>query len=95
VYSREVEEALLQHGAVAAAAAIGIPHSKWGEAIHAVVTLKPRAEATPEELLEFAASRLAAFKKPRSLDIVEELPLSATGKVLKKELRARYVKPAS
>lgn len=91
VFSRDIEEALYQHPAVAQAAAIGIPHPTWGEAIHAVVTLKPDAQATPDELIEFAAERLAGFKKPRSLDIVDELPISGTGKILKKELRARYL----
>lgn len=90
VFSRDIEEALYQHPSVAQAAAIGVPHPTWGEAIHAVVTLKPGAEATPDELIEFASGRLAGFKKPRSLEIVDELPLSGTGKILKKELRARY-----
>lgn len=94
VFSRDIEEALHQHPAVAQAAAIGIPHPTWGEAIHAVVTLKPGAEATPEDLIEFASERLAGFKKPRSLDIVDELPISATGKILKRDLRARYVPAA-
>ena len=92
VFSREIEEALLAHPATAQAAAIGIPHPKWGESIHAVVTLKPGAAATSDELIAFTAERLAGFKKPRSLDIVDELPISGTGKILKKELRARYAR---
>ena len=90
VFSRDIEDALYGHPAVAQAAAVGIPHEKWGEAIHVVVVLKPGESATEEELLEFAASRLAAFKKPRSCEIVDELPIGATGKILKKDLRARY-----
>jgi acyl-CoA synthetase (AMP-forming)/AMP-acid ligase II len=90
VYSREVEEALHAHPAVAAAAVIGVPHERWGEAIHAVVVLRPDAGASEQELLQFASDRLAAFKKPRSLELVDELPLTATGKVRKRDLRARY-----
>ena len=74
VYSREVEEALHAHPAVAAAAVIGVPHPRWGEAIHAVVVLRPGAGASEQELMEFAAGRLAAYKKPRSLELVEERP---------------------
>ena len=80
VFSRDIEDALYQHPAVAAAAAIGVPHPTWGEAIHGVVTLRPGAKATPQELIEFASARLAAFKKPRSLEIVDELPLWARGR---------------
>src|SRR5581483_3189431 len=90
VFSRDVEDALYAHTAVGLVAAIGVPHETWGEAIHAVVTLKPGASATEDELLAFAAERLASFKKPRSLEIVPALPVSATGKILKRELRARY-----
>jgi acyl-CoA synthetase (AMP-forming)/AMP-acid ligase II len=90
VYSREIEVALQEHPDVALAAAIGVPHEQWGEAIHAVVVLRDDGRADESELIEFAAARLAAFKKPRSLEIVDQLPLNATGKVLKRELRARY-----
>jgi acyl-CoA synthetase (AMP-forming)/AMP-acid ligase II len=90
VYSRDIEEALYDHAAVAQVAAIGVPHVKWGESIHAVVVLAPGASATPEELITFAADRLADYKKPRSLDIVEALPMSATGKILKRELRRKF-----
>lgn len=90
VYSRDVEEALYAHPAVLQAAVIGIPHEKWGESIHALVVLRANASGTVEELLAFAAARLADYKKPRSLEIVDQLPLGATGKILKKDLRARY-----
>ena len=90
VFSREVEEALFMHPAVDQVAVIGIPDEKWGEAIHAVVTLRPGVDATGDDLIAFAAERLAGFKKPRSLEIVDELPISGTGKVLKKDLRERY-----
>jgi long-chain acyl-CoA synthetase len=90
VYSRDIEEALYEHPAVAQVAAIGIPHDKWGESIHAVVVLAPDASAASDELINFAAERLADYKKPRSLDIVEALPISATGKILKRELRREF-----
>ncbi len=90
VFSKDVEEVLYQHPAVALAAVIGVPHERWGEAIHAYVVLRTGSVAAVEELLQFASARLAGFKKPRSLEIVEQLPVSATGKILKKELRARW-----
>ncbi|MCZ7526664.1 MAG: AMP-binding protein [Acidimicrobiia bacterium] len=90
VFSVEVEKALYGHPAVGQVAVIGVPHDKWGEAIHALVVPAPGQEATPEELMAFAAERLADYKKPRSLEIVDELPVGGTGKILKKELRERY-----
>lgn len=90
VFSREVEEVLYDHPAVAQAAVIGIPHETWGEAIHAVVVLAADGQATEEEVQAFAAERLADYKKPRSVEFRSELPISGTGKILKKELRAPY-----
>lgn len=90
VFSREIEEVLHDHQAVAQVAVIGIPHERWGEAIHAVVVLAPGAAATPAELLEHAAAHLADYKKPRSVEIVASLPLGSTGKILKRELREPY-----
>ena len=90
VYSRDVEEAIYDHPAVSQVAVIGVPHEKWGEAIHAVVVLAPGASADEDELIEFASQRLADYKKPRSLEVREELPLGGTGKILKKELQAEF-----
>ncbi|HVS41751.1 MAG TPA: fatty-acid--CoA ligase, partial [Candidatus Dormibacteraeota bacterium] len=90
VVSREVEAAVATHPAVAQVAAIGIPDPVWVEAVHAVVVLRDGMSATAEELLRHAAARLAGFKQPRSVEFVDALPMSATGKVLKKELRARH-----
>jgi acyl-CoA synthetase (AMP-forming)/AMP-acid ligase II len=89
VYSREIEEVLHAHPAVAAAAVVGRPDERWGEAIHGVVVLAPDADASEEELLAFAAGRLASFKKPLSVEFVDALPVNANGKVLKRELRER------
>ena len=90
VFSSEIESALMEHDSVQAVAVIGIPHEQWGEAIHAVVVLRPGRVATEEEILDFARERLAGYKRPRSVEIVQQLPLSSTGKVLKRELRAQF-----
>ncbi len=90
VFSREVEDVVLEHDAVASVAVIGVPHERWGEAIHAVVVLVPGAALDEDGLIEFASERLTHYKRPRSVEFVSELPLSGTGKVLKKDLRARH-----
>jgi long-chain acyl-CoA synthetase len=90
VYSREVEEALHAHPAVATAAVIGVPHEHWGESIHGIVVLAPNVEVSEHELIAFAATRLAGFKKPRSIEFAEALPINANGKVLKRVLRERH-----
>lgn len=89
VYPREVEEVLLQHPAVSEASVIGVPDADWGESICAVVVLEPGAEASGTDLIMHCRSRLASFKKPRRVIFAEELPKNATGKILKRELRAR------
>ncbi|MBV8988441.1 MAG: AMP-binding protein [Solirubrobacterales bacterium] len=88
VASREVEEALYLHPAVAEVAVIGVPHERWIEAIAAVVVLKDDTE--PEELIAFAKQQLAPHKVPKAVHVVEELPKNASGKLLKRELRARF-----
>ena len=87
VYPREVEEVLYTHPAVAEAAVIGKKDDKLGEEVVAVVSLKPDAAATVEELLTFCKERLAAYKYPREIRIIADLPKGPTGKILKKELR--------
>ena len=88
VYPREVEEALYEHPAVAEAAVVGVPHDDLGEEIGAAVALKPGESATEDELRDFAKERLAAYKYPRHLWIVEELPKGPTGKILRREVSA-------
>ena len=90
VYPIEVEEALAQHPDVNDVAVIGVPDERWIEAVKALVVLRPGGRVTAEELTAFARERLAGYKLPRSVDFVDELPRTATGKVLKRELRARY-----
>ena len=83
----EVEATLLGHPAVAEAAVVGVAHAELGEDVAAFVTLRPGPPATPEELIAFCRARLAGYKYPRRITIVEELPKSATGKILKAKLR--------
>ena len=90
VFSTEVENTLGTHPAVAACAVIGVADERWGERVHAVVVLRDGAVVTPDELREHAKGFLAGYKCPRSFDFVDALPLSAAGKVLKRELRDRY-----
>lgn len=87
VYPREVEEVLYQHPAIREAAIIGVPDPKLGEEIKAYVSLKPGAEATSTELIQYLQERVANYKYPRGLEILPELPKNATGKILKTNLR--------
>ena len=90
VYSVEVENVLCQNPAVATAAVIGVPDNIWGERVHAVVVPAAGQTVTLGELAAFCKERIAGYKTPRSLELVEALPLSAVGKVLKRELRRPY-----
>lgn len=90
VYPAEVESVLYQHPAVAEAAVIGVPDSRWGETVMAVVVQKPGSQATASELDVFCRARLGAFKVPRRYEFVAALPRNAAGKVLKRELREKY-----
>jgi acyl-CoA synthetase (AMP-forming)/AMP-acid ligase II len=91
VYSIEVENAVSTHPAVAQVAVIGIPHEVWGEAVHAVVVLRPGAEATAEEIIAHTRASIAGYKTPKSVEFrTEPLPLSGAMKVLKRELREPY-----
>jgi fatty-acyl-CoA synthase len=87
VASREVEEALYQHPAVAEAAVFGVPDPYWIETVCAAVVLKPGASLEPGDVVEFCRARLAGFKTPKKVVIVEALPKNPSGKVLKRELR--------
>jgi long-chain acyl-CoA synthetase len=87
VYPREIEEVVYEHPAVREAAVIGIPHPDLGEEIGAAVALKPGAEVSEDELRDFVKSRVAAYKYPRHVWFVDELPKGATGKILKREIK--------
>jgi long-chain acyl-CoA synthetase len=86
VYPREIEEVLYEHPAVAEAAVIGIPHDSLGEEIGAAVALKKDATADPDELREYVKARVAAYKYPRQVWLVDALPKGPTGKVVKREI---------
>jgi fatty-acyl-CoA synthase len=90
VASREVEEALYEHDAVAEVAVVGVAHPTWIEAVVAIAVPRPGASLTPEDLREHARSRLAPFKVPKAVAIVDALPKNPSGKLLKRELRAEY-----
>jgi acyl-CoA synthetase (AMP-forming)/AMP-acid ligase II len=90
VYSSEVEQVLLAHPAVQDCAVIGVPDDKWGEAVKAVVELKPQASVTAEQLLAACRQRLGGLKAPKSVDFWPALPRSAVGKILKRDIRQHY-----
>src|SRR5215218_4645354 len=87
VYPREVEEVLYEHPKIREAAVIGIPHNEWGEEIGAAVVLHEGEELTPEEVSGYVKDRIAAYKYPRIVWFVDELPKGPTGKILKREDR--------
>ncbi|CND74892.1 feruloyl-CoA synthetase [Mycobacterium tuberculosis] len=90
IYSVQVEEAIAKHPAVLECAVIGVPDDEWGEAVKAVVVLKPGTTATEAEIIATARENLASYQKPRSVDFVASLPKAPTGKILKRDLRAPY-----
>jgi long-chain acyl-CoA synthetase len=87
VYPREVEEVLYQHPKVVEAAVIGVEHESHGEEVKAVVALAAGESVDEQELIAFCKERLAAYKYPRVVEIISELPKGPTGKILKRELR--------
>ena len=87
VWPREVEDVLYTHPAVREAAVVGIPDAYRGESVKAVLSLKPGASVTAEEIMEFCKSRMAAYKYPRKVEFLPELPKTVTGKILRRELR--------
>jgi len=90
VYPREIEEVLIQHPAVREVAVIGVPDTKWGEAIIGVVSLVRGKSSSEDELIAFCKDHIASYKKPKRVDFVKELPKNNYGKILKRELRAKY-----
>lgn len=90
IYAREVEDVLATHPFVAAAAIIGIPHDKWGEALHGFVVPRPGQRVASAELIAFVKERKGSVYAPKSLDVVDALPTTTVGKVDKSALRAPY-----
>jgi long-chain acyl-CoA synthetase len=87
VYPRELEEVLMTHPAVALVAVVGVPHEVHGEEIKAVVVPKPGIPVDAEQIIAWCRERMAAYKYPRIVELVDALPMTATGKILKRELR--------
>jgi acyl-CoA synthetase (AMP-forming)/AMP-acid ligase II len=90
IYPAEVESAVYGHPDVAEVAVIGVPDEKWGEAVKAVVAVKPGTQPSPDDIIAFARTRIAAFKVPKSVDFIDALPRNASGKILRKDLREPY-----
>ncbi len=90
IYPAEIEAALEQHPAIYDVAVFGIPSEEWGESVHATVVLAPGASLSPDEIKEFGKQHLASYKVPRSVDFVDELPRTGSGKILKRQLRAPH-----
>jgi acyl-CoA synthetase (AMP-forming)/AMP-acid ligase II len=98
VYPREVEEVIARHPAVHLVSVIGVPDEKWGESVKAVVVLKDGIQATEAEIIDHCKERLAAYKKPKTVDFVDisEIPMMGGGyKIRKRELKERYRKQFS
>ncbi len=87
VWPREVEDVLAEHPAVRESAVVGVPDEKRGETVKAFVSVKPGASVTPDELIAHCRERMAAYKYPRSIELLDELPKTVTGKILRRELR--------
>jgi len=90
VASREVEEMIFTHASVSEVAVFGVPHPRWIEAVMAVVVPRPGHSVSAEEVLQFCRERMAGYKAPKLVEVIEALPKNASGKILKRELRERF-----
>lgn len=95
IYPAEVEDVLYRHPAIAEAAVIGVPDARWAEVPKAIVALRPEHSLTPEELVRFCEGKLARYKIPKSMAVVDALPRNASGKVLKRLLREQFSAPVA
>lgn len=92
IYPREVEEVILSHSAVSEVAVIAVPDDLWGEAVKAMVVLRPGAYASEEEIIQFCKEKLASYKKPKSVEFIKEIPKTAYHKVDRKALKEPFWK---
>ena len=90
IYPAEVESAICDHPDVAEVAVVGVPDDQWGEAVKAVVVMKPGKQATSTDIMRFTRERIAGFKTPKSVDFIDALPRNASGKILRRSLRDPY-----
>jgi acyl-CoA synthetase (AMP-forming)/AMP-acid ligase II len=90
VYPREIEDVLYRHPAVQEVAVIGVPDPYWVERVHALVVPRGDARAAEEDIVAFCRRHIAHYKAPRTVEFVESLPKNPQGKILKKDIRARY-----
>ena len=90
VYSTEVENIIYMHPAILECAVIGVPDQKWGEAVKGIVVLKPGHQANEGEIIQFCKDRMAHYKAPKSIDFIDALPKTGSGKIHKKGLRDKY-----
>ena len=90
IYPAEIEAALEQNREIYDVAVFGIPSEEWGETVHATVVLAPGSALTAEQITAFGREHLASYKVPRSVDFVDELPRTGSGKILKRQLRAPF-----
>jgi long-chain acyl-CoA synthetase len=95
VWPREVEDVLYGHEAVREVAVVGVPDEYRGETVKAFVSLKPGTEVDADTLIAFCKERMAAYKYPRQIEFIDELPKTASGKVLRRELRAQEAAKAT
>ncbi len=90
VYSKEVEDVLYTHPAVAGAAVIGVPDEKWGEAVKGLIVLKEGQQTTSDELIAHCRNYIAGFKCPKSIEFLDSIPRTSLGKIDKQKLREPY-----
>ncbi|MEW5008795.1 MAG: AMP-binding protein [Cycloclasticus sp.] len=90
VYATEVESAINGHSAVFMSAVVGVPHDEWGEAVHAEVMLREGQTLDQQELIDFVKEQLGSYKAPKTILLVDELPMSVVGKVLRRNVREKY-----
>ena len=92
IYPAEVESAMFGHPSIADIAVIGVPDQRWGEAVKALVVLRPGAAPDAAAIMAYTRARLAGYKVPKSIEFLDALPRNPTGKILKRELREKYWK---
>ena len=94
IYANEVEAVVNSHEAILMSAVVGRPHEEWGETVHAEVMLREGMELDTDELVALVKEKLGSYKAPKTVTVVDQLPLSAVGKILRRDVRDKYWKDA-